>query len=177
MDAWAELITECNGSLDNTWFAQSKAEREELAGVRHDLPDMVNEFIKRYKMTKVGTDIAVGRDHIDEMIRYYNRLLTEAGLRYVIFGHIGDSHLHVNILPENKKEYEKAKETYDLFVKKSISSGGTVSAEHGIGKLKHSYLEMMYGKQALRDMARLKKSFDPACILGLDNIFPMELLR
>ncbi|MBU1888173.1 MAG: FAD-binding oxidoreductase, partial [Candidatus Omnitrophica bacterium] len=54
--------------------------------------------------------------------------------------------------------------------------GGTVSAEHGIGKLKHAFLEAMYGKNAINDMAMLKKSMDPACILGLDNIFPKELL-
>lgn len=176
IDAWGKLITECGGSLENTWLAQSAREREELEALRHDMPDMVNEFIKRQKQTKIGTDIAVTRNNIDEMMRYYNDLLTEAGLRYVIFGHIGDSHLHVNILPEDDNQQKKAKNIYNLFVKKAVSIGGTVSAEHGIGKLKHSYLEMMYGKQAMREMARLKKSLDPACILGLDNIFPKELL-
>lgn len=177
LDAWAKLLIECGGSLENTWFAQSQKEKQDLQTVRHDLPDMVNEFIKRKKLTKVGTDIAVTLDHIDEMIRYYNDLLTEAGLRYVIFGHIGDSHLHVNILPQNKKQHQKAKDICNLFVKKAVSIGGTASAEHGIGKLKHSYLEMMYGKQAIKEMALFKKSLDPACILGLDNIFPKELLR
>lgn len=177
LDTWARLITECGGSLENTWFAQSQKEREELAVVRHDLPDMVNEFIKRHKQIKVGTDIAVPGNNIDKMIRYYNELLTEAGLRYIIFGHIGDSHLHLNILPENNSQLEKAKDIYDLFVKKALSIGGTVSAEHGIGKIKHAYLEMMYGKKAIKEMARFKKSLDPACILGLDNIFPKELLK
>lgn len=177
LQAWAKLLVECGGSLENTWFAQSQKEKQDLQAVRHDLPDMVNEFIKRKKLTKVGTDIAVTPEHIDEMIRYYNELLTEAGLRYVIFGHLGDNHLHVNILPENKKQHQKATAIYNLFVKKAVSVGGTVSAEHGIGKLKHSYLEMMYGKKTIKEMALFKKSLDPACILGLDNIFPKELLR
>lgn len=177
IDSWGRLLTECGGSLENTWFAQSAKEREELEAVRHDLPDMVNEFIKSRKQTKVGTDIAVTRNNIDEMIRYYNDLLSEAGLRYVVFGHIGDSHLHVNILPEDNNQHKKAKNIYNLFVKKAVSFGGTASAEHGIGKLKHPYLEMMYGRGAIREMAHLKKSLDPACILGLDNIFPKELLK
>ncbi|MFH1868082.1 MAG: FAD-binding oxidoreductase [Candidatus Omnitrophota bacterium] len=177
LDAWAGLITECGGSVDNTWFAQSRQEREELAGIRHDLPDMVNEFINRHNMTKIGTDIAVDAPYIDSMISYYNTVLTEAGFSYVMFGHIGDGHLHVNILPKDDKEYMAGHKIYEQFVKKAISFNGTISAEHGIGKIKHEYLKMMYGEKAIREMAALKKTLDPACILGLDNIFPKELLE
>ena len=59
---------------------------------------------------------------------------------------------------------------------KAASLGGTVSAEHGIGKLKHAYLEQMLGKSAILEMVNLKKTLDPACTLGLGNIFPKELL-
>ena len=54
--------------------------------------------------------------------------------------------------------------------------GGTASAEHGIGKIKHKYLEVMYGRKGILEMIRVKKTFDPNCILGLDNIFSRELL-
>ena len=62
-------------------------------------------------------------------------------------------------------------------VKKGVSVGGAVSAEHGIGKIKHKYLEEMYGKAGVLEMARIKKAFDPNCILGLDNIFQKEVLK
>ena len=62
-------------------------------------------------------------------------------------------------------------------MRKGLALGGTVSAEHGIGKIKHKYLEEMYGRQAISEMARLKRALDPNCILGLDNIFPKELLK
>jgi D-lactate dehydrogenase (cytochrome) len=177
LDAWSSLITECGGSLDMTWFAQSKKEQKELADIRHDLPDMVNDYIKRKRLTKVGTDIAVRHERLDDMLKFYKGLLSDAGFDYVMFGHIGDSHLHVNILPKDANQHQKAKAIYDKFVKKAVSLGGTVSAEHGIGKLKHRYLEMMYGKKAIAEMVSLKKSLDPSCILGLDNIFPKELLK
>jgi len=177
LDGWSNLITECGGSLDETWFAQTRKERQELQDVRHDVPDMVNELIKKRGNIKIGTDIAVNPGDINTMIDYYNRLLTEASLRYLIFGHIGDSHLHVNILPDNEAQFNKAKEVYELFVSKALSLNGTVTAEHGIGKLKHRYLEMMYGPDGIREMVRIKKEIDPACILGLDNIFPKELLK
>jgi len=175
--AWSGLLTECGGSSDNTWFAQTKKEVEHLQGIRHDLPDLVNEFVKKRGLSKVGTDIAVSSKGLDGMIQYYNKILTENSLRYLIFGHIGDSHLHVNILPENKEQHDRARGLYTKFISKAISLGGTISAEHGIGKVKHPYLEMMYGRQAIRDMALLKRQLDPACILGLDNIFPRELLK
>ncbi len=54
--------------------------------------------------------------------------------------------------------------------------GGTASAEHGIGKIKHKYLEVMYGREGVSEMVRVKKTLDPHCILGLDNIFQRELL-
>ena len=46
-----------------------------------------------------------------------------------------------------------------------MNVGGTISAEHGIGKLKREYLRVLYGEQHLREMAALKRAFDPAGIL------------
>jgi D-lactate dehydrogenase (cytochrome) len=62
-------------------------------------------------------------------------------------------------------------------VKRAISVGGTISAEHGIGKLKRDYLRLLYTDEHLREMAALKRAFDPACILGRGNIFAEELLE
>jgi D-lactate dehydrogenase (cytochrome) len=58
-----------------------------------------------------------------------------------------------------------------------VSLGGTVSAEHGIGKIKKPYLKIMYSEDQIKEMAYLKKYFDPQCLMGLDNIFEKELLR
>ena len=176
MSSWADLITECNGLLDETWFAQTDNERQHLADIRHDLPDMVNEYLKRHNLSKVGTDIAVKYENLPEMIKFYNTTITGTGLRYLMFGHIGQAHLHVNILPKDAKEHERAIAIYDRLVERACSLGGTPTAEHGIGKIKHKYLEMLYGKHGVMEMAVLKKQLDPACILGLDNIFRRELL-
>jgi D-lactate dehydrogenase (cytochrome) len=62
------------------------------------------------------------------------------------------------------------------FIRRAVSVGGTVSAEHGVGKLKRDYLRELYGDEHLRQMAALKRAFDPACVLGRGNIFSEELL-
>jgi D-lactate dehydrogenase (cytochrome) len=94
----------------------------------------------------------------------------------VIFGHIGDNHVHVNILPRDDAEAQAAREIYLRFVRRAVAAGGTISAEHGIGKIKRDYLRELYGEGHLREMAALKRAFDPYCILGRGNIFAEEYL-
>jgi len=175
-DQWAALMEKCNCNLGKAWFGQSKTERNKFHDFRHDVPDTVNEIIKKTGQKKIGTDIAVPDQNLDQMFTFYKNALIESGIDYLIFGHIGNSHLHVNMLPKNAEEHKKGEKLYVEFAKKAISLGGTVSAEHGIGKIKHNYLKLMFDEKGIRQMANLKKSLDPACILGLDNIFQKELL-
>jgi D-lactate dehydrogenase (cytochrome) len=116
-------------------------------------------------------------DHeFPEMLKFYQDALRGGDLRYTIFGHIGDNHVHVNILPRDDDEAEKAWGIYRRFIAKAVELGGTISAEHGIGKLKREYLRELYGDQHLREMAALKRAFDPAGILGRGNMFDEVLL-
>ncbi|MBE7446850.1 MAG: hypothetical protein HS132_19620 [Planctomycetia bacterium] len=55
--------------------------------------------------------------------------------------------------------------------------GGTISAEHGVGKIKREYLLDMFGPPGLREMASIKKKLDPYVILGKGNIIPGEFLN
>jgi D-lactate dehydrogenase (cytochrome) len=110
------------------------------------------------------------------LFRLYKDTLQASGLRYTIFGHIGDNHVHVNILPRDDAEGAHARELYVQFLKYAASVGGTLSAEHGVGKLKRDYLRLFYTDAQLRAMAAVKKALDPNGILGRGNIFSEELL-
>lgn len=177
IDSWMKLLEKHKAMTEDSYFADSDKERIKLRELRHALPDAVNEIVKKNKLPKVGTDIAVPDNRFKEMLEFYKEKLSSSGIDYVIFGHIGESHMHVNMLPKTEEEFKKSRMIYMEFSKKAVNMGGTISAEHGIGKLKHPFLEIMYGKDGLKQMALLKKSLDPSCILGLDNIFPKELLR
>ena len=72
------------------------------------------------------------------------------------------------------EEAEKAWEIYRTFHSTRSRVGGTISAEHGIGKFKREYLRELYGDEHLREMAALKRAFDPAGILGRGNMFAEE---
>jgi len=120
--------------------------------------------------------MAVPDDRFPAMLDFYQQELKSAHLQYVIFGHIGDSHVHVNILPRNDDEATLARAIYGRFVERAVSVGGTVSAEHGIGKLKKDYLKVLYGESLLKEMAALKRVFDPACVLGRGTMFSESYL-
>ncbi len=175
--AWNELLEKHNAEIDVSWFTTTDEDRQKMRDFRHALPVSVNEFIVHHKQRKISTDIAVPDENFASMLRFYKKSLKDWDLNYVIFGHIGDNHLHVNILPKNDKDAIKAKQLYGRFIAQGIMLGGTISAEHGIGKVKSKYLYVMYGERYLNEMAELKKAFDPQGILGRNNIFDAKFLN
>ena len=176
MNEWLELTERHQALGDQSWFATNEQDHAKLREFRHALPVLMNEWFAKYKQRKVSTDMAVPDDSFAEMLNFYRDALRGGELRYTIFGHIGDNHVHVNILPRDEAEAAKAREIYRSFIHRAVALGGTISAEHGIGKLKREYLREMYGDQHLREMAALKRAFDPAGILGRGNMFDEEYL-
>ncbi|MBC7900287.1 MAG: FAD-binding oxidoreductase [Saprospiraceae bacterium] len=176
LEDWNELLEKHGADLDRSWFTTTETDREKMRAFRHALPVAVNERISRHNQKKVGTDMAVPDENFAGFLRFYKQMLRASGLDYVIFGHIGDNHLHANILPKNDLEAEKARHLYGRSIAQAIMLGGTISAEHGIGKLKSKYLNVMMGERYLNEMAGIKKAFDPKGILGRNNMFDAKLL-
>ncbi len=176
MNEWMELIEKHEALSDDSWFATTEGDQARLREFRHALPVLMNEWFARHNQRKVSTDMSVPDNAFPSMLRFYKETLRATDLRYTIFGHIGDNHVHVNILPRDDNEAAKAREIYVGFVKRAVEVGGTISAEHGIGKLKREYLRLLYSDHHLREMAALKRAFDPAGVLGRGNIFAEEYL-
>ena len=170
-ERWNALLEKHDAEIDASWFTTNERDLEKMREFRHALPVAVNERIVKYRQRKIGTDMAVPDENFSSFLMFYKQKLNESRLDYVIFGHIGDNHLHANILPRTEAEAEKAKHLYGRFVAQAIMLGGRISAEHGIGKLKSKYLRAMYGERFLNEMAELKRAFDPHGILGRGNMF------
>ncbi len=177
MSAWLMLLERHEALLDDSWFAMDEQGRARVRDFRHQLPVLVNEWLARHNQRKVSTDMAVPDAEFSAMLRFYQETLKASRLKYVIFGHIGDNHVHVNIMPRDDEEATTARSLYAQFIERAVRAGGTISAEHGIGKLKRDYLRVLYTNESLREMAALKRAFDPACILGRGNIFSEEYLK
>ncbi len=172
----SEIVSMLGGNSDAIWLACSEKERTRLKDFRHAVSEAVNMLIDERRrcepgITKLGTDMAVPDGKLREVMALYHRSLGEANLEYVIFGHIGNNHLHVNIIPASLEKYHRGKELYLKWADKVLKMGGTVSAEHGIGKIKTAFLRRMYGEEDVRQMLEVKKLFDPENILNPGNLF------
>jgi len=176
LEQWNELLEKHNADLERSWFTTNEQDREKMREFRHALPVSVNERVVKNKQKKIGTDMAVPDENFPCFLQFYKETLNASGLDYVIFGHIGDCHLHANMLPKNDEEAETARHIYGRCIAQAIMLGGTVSAEHGIGKLKRKYLAAMMGERYLNEMAELKKVFNPNGILGRGNMFDESFL-
>ncbi len=176
LEEWEKLLIAHDSSLEEAWIGSDAKQKEQLRQFRHAIPEHINELFKEHHLVKMATDIAVPEGKFREMFNYYNDQLKAESLKlfYIKFGHIGDNHLHVNLLPKNEAEIVLAKGLILRFVKKAVELGGTVSAEHGIGKIKRDYLLEMYGENGIERMRRTKKKYDPQGVLGRGNIFTLE---
>ncbi len=181
-EGWEELLAASGSSMENTWGGMEESDLKRLKAFRHSIAEEVNGAIARARaehpeIHKIGTDIAVPADRLVEMVSHYREKLEGTSLQYVMFGHIGDSHVHLNIMPRNLDELARAEELALEFARHAVGLGGTVSAEHGIGRLKHQFLEALYGPEGLTAMAGLKSALDPAGVLNRGVMFPSHLLE
>jgi D-lactate dehydrogenase (cytochrome) len=171
MDEWMGLISEFGGHEESAWFAFSESDNKKIQEFRHAISSKINEYISNNNLKKLGTDVAVPDDKFRDLYYYSKGEVEKEMFNYVIYGHFGDSHMHLNMLPKGEQEYEKGKEIYKKICMKAIELQGTISAEHGIGKLKTEYLVLMYGEENIKKMLEVKKVLDPNLILGIGNIF------
>jgi len=170
-DLWIQSIEKYSGDLNNSWIAMNDKDKSKFIEFRHRISAKVNEFISSRNLRKLGTDFAIPNDELKKFYFQIKKDITEAGLDYVIYGHFGNSHIHLNMLPKNIDEFETAKKLYYDMCISAIKLGGTFAAEHGVGKNKKELLYEMYGKIVIDEMFKIKKEFDPNLILGNGNIF------
>jgi len=169
VDAWVDRIEASGALAEDSWFATSAADRERFRRFRHSLPELVNETVRRIGSLKMHSDYAVPLERNREMLAHYrSRLEVEFPEHYVIFGHIGDAHVHVNIFPGDQA---KASALLLEFARHAVELGGTVSAEHGVGKRKAHLLELQYTPDELRAMRGVKRRLDPRGLLGRGTLW------
>jgi len=181
--AWLREMTErCGASLDNSWAGYERRDLARFRHFRHALPETVNGIIGERKKTypglhKLGTDLAVPDGCLKDIWHFYRSKLDGAGLEYVVFGHIANNHVHINLLPRDMDDLAKGLAMYVEFAKKAIEMHGTVSAEHGIGKMKKKFLPVMFTPQHLEEMKAVKLALDPAAMFNPGDILDMETNR
>ena len=170
-DLWINMIEKHNGDVANSWIAMNEKDKVKFIEFRHRISAKVNEYISIKNFRKLGTDFAVPDNQLKKFYYKIKDDVKKAGLDYVIYGHFGNSHIHLNMLPKNEAEFENAKKLYQDMCRAAIKKGGTFSAEHGVGKNKKQLLYEMYDEKIIDAMIKIKQTLDPNLILGNGNIF------
>lgn len=171
------------------WFADTPADLVEQREFRHSLPESINSYVRQRGSQKMGTDFVTPPERFRELLASYHaagqRFMAEfprPGEHYVMFGHLGDYHLHVNFLTQDEAELTLVRQLYTDLARQAVTLGGVISGEHGVGKKtvlvegrRVPYLELMLGSEGLRDIARLKRALDAKLVLNLGNMVPREV--
>ena len=134
----------------------------------------ISPSVHKLRPNKIGEDVAVPRSRIPELVEFIENLSTELNIIILTFGHAGDGNIHVNIMFDRSvaEDVERAEKAKDQLFRQTISLGGTLSGEHGIGLSKKPFMRYELNEATLGLMKRIKSLFDPNNILNPGKIFP-----
>jgi glycolate oxidase len=158
-----------NFQIGEVLFAETSAQKEELWKIRKNISPAVNA----YTLTK-AEDVVAPRANLPKLIVGIKEIGKQYGFNSVCYGHLGDGNLHINVMKENICDEDwdnKVNEGIGEIFKLTVSLGGTLSGEHGIGIAKKPYMQIAMGEVNLMLMRGIKKAFDPNGILNPGKIF------
>lgn len=139
------------------------AEDEESAEKLWTARKSLGPALGNLRTGKINEDVVVPRVYLSEAIRDYRKVAEKYGLLMVIFGHIGDGNLHVNLLydKKNKEEEERAERAVDEIFEITLRYNGSITGEHGVGLTKRKFLEYQFGPVGMEILRGIKRVFDP----------------
>ena len=170
---WLELIESIAPDFEPLVF-DGEARLREARRIRHSIPATMNDNGGKHREAggrKVGTDWAVPYRKLDQAIKTARSFAAERGLDApVIYGHAGNGHPHQNFIARDSGELTTIEEVVEQTLRHVLSLGGTVAAEHGIGKLKRRWLPLQMNPLQISMMTAVKRELDPLGILAPGNI-------
>ncbi|MEG3193097.1 FAD-binding oxidoreductase [Lysobacter sp. D1-1-M9] len=150
--------------------AADEAARERLWAARKAL----SPALRTLAPGKINEDVVVPVSRIPQLVDGVQVLAREFELPIVCFGHAGNGNLHVNLLfdPADAAQLERAHAALARVFALTLSLGGTLSGEHGIGLAKRDFMPLAVTGATLALMRQLKSVFDPDGILNPGKLLP-----
>ncbi|MCE7734096.1 MAG: FAD-binding oxidoreductase [Candidatus Heimdallarchaeota archaeon] len=180
---WSEFFD--NLGIEDTRVALTYSEIVVFKKLRHMVPETINSIVKQYGQSKIGSDYAVPEEYLIE----YFELAFEIGNKfeqyldlqspldgkpgYALWAHAGDTHLHLNLIPRTDQETVIGKEMVIELIKKTVELGGSIAAEHGLGKKTFGGKPALYyqlGEEGIEEIIKMKLSLDPFNLLNRGNL-------
>jgi len=168
---WISLLEDFDLSidLDNVISLNDPFNWKRFFEARHSIPD--NALTKTRKLGGVSliTDTIVPLENFKEYLNKIHMKLQNEKIEYLLFGHLGDCHLHFHLIP-SKKQDQLCLDIYDYMIDLSTQLDGVYSAEHGTGKRKRNDFKKCYGIKAVQMIRASKLAIDPDFLLNKGNV-------
>jgi len=176
-ERWMEILwgAPCTIEEDAVMVLLTDKDRKLFFEARHSMPANSLEEVKRRGTYTLMTDTVVPPGNFEVFLTYTHDLIGKEGLDYLVFGHLGDCHLHFMIMPR-LDQLDSALAVYDLIVERSAALGGVYSGEHGTGKRKRGDFLKCYGEDAAKQVLSTKRAMDPGLILNRGNVIALPPL-
>jgi FAD/FMN-containing dehydrogenase len=153
--------------LDDALVADDTASREGLWKLREGHTDAINAAGIPHKL-----DVGIPLDELDRFLTAVPEIVAASGgERTILFGHLGDGNVHVNVLGPAPDDVRVDDSVLEL----ALECGGTISAEHGVGVEKVHWLERARGIAEVAAMRAVKDALDPAHLLNPGKVLPSVL--
>lgn len=150
-------------------FADTEAQKDNIWRMRR----RIGEAVKSNSIYK-EEDTVVPRYELPKLLAGVKEIGNKYGFKSVCYGHAGDGNLHINIikgdLSDKQWQEELPKGIREIF-ELTVSLGGTLSGEHGIGYVQKDYMDIKFNKTELNLMKGIKTLFDPNGIMNPGKIF------
>lgn len=165
-----------SGMADSVTLATDAAQQERFWHVRHAASPLIARMAGERISMQFIEDGVVPVERLPDYIRLLRSVLARRGLPAVIFGHAGDGNLHVNPLVDvTRAGWREEAEAIVYEVAEGVAAlGGTMTGEHGDGRLRAPVLETIWGPELVQLFREIKDIFDPRGILNPGVILPLS---
>ena len=118
-------------------------------------------------------DVAVSVPALPALVRSVQQIASDHGTTIAVVAHAGEGNVHPLIVydPSDAAATERARVAFEEVMVAALDLGGTITAEHGVGRLKREWLPTQIGAEAMDLSRRIKAAIDPAGILNPGAVF------
>lgn len=174
MSAWLSAADDLGALSDDIRVFEGAQSLRDARVMRHAVPSNMNErgsLQMKNGGRKVSTDWAVPFARLREALEASAAAVKRHGApEPVTYGHAGNGHPHQNFIAANPDELQIINKAVEDTLRFVIGIGGTVSAEHGLGKLKQAWLSLQLSERQIAVMRAIKHTLDPSGLLAPGNV-------
>ncbi len=174
LDAWIALAEEFGANDGDVRVFEGGAAIREARRLRHAVPSAMHERAAPFLNSggrRVSTDWAVPYASAARAVAMARQHAKTAGIDPgIIYGHLGNGHPHQNFIARSPAEVQMIEAVVERTLRDVIAMGGTVAAEHGIGKIKSKWLPLQLSAQQISVMRAVRQALDPGRMFAPGNV-------